>query len=81
MPTHPIDPPVIDPRVPDELLIAVLTSQLDESIAIERGHRAAKAQTEKERRTSLFPPVPTAPSSDDRQPTRLPLGPMPWFEP
>jgi len=54
MPNHTPAQPVIDPRVPDELLVPVLVEQITETEAIERGRRAAAARDNQERRKILF---------------------------
>jgi hypothetical protein len=76
MPKHARPQPEIDPHVPDELVVQVLVEQITETEAIERGRRAAAAQTEKERHAILFG-APTI----QRPRMLLPTGPLPWFEP
>jgi hypothetical protein len=71
--------PIINPLVPDELLVQVLCGLIDETVAIERGRLAAAARSPEERRGLLVPAFATTP------PTTPPLvrrcGPMPWHEP
>jgi hypothetical protein len=69
----------ISPLVPTELLISVLTEQLSEDVAIERGRLAPQAGSEKERRAILFPSAPA--STGQRPPARLAVAPLQWFEP
>jgi hypothetical protein len=62
----------ISPLVPTELLVAVLTEQLDENIAIARGLLADRARSEKERRAIILGTAP---------PGYRPCGSPPWHEP
>jgi len=74
--------PTISPLVPTELLVGVLTEQLDEHEAIERGQRAATAASEDERRRILFSPASTDQAQGPlSQPPFRPCGSPPWHEP